>query len=100
MAERGARRVVRVGLGPREDYELEAVEALGEGAGELVLEAYGDAVCTAVEVALSLSERFGLSIPQVRVGKRRKGSKRRVWIWILLAKPREGGGGGAAGSLE
>ncbi len=90
---REERVLVRVGTGPRDEYELEAVEALGSGASLLVLEAYGDAVCNAVDVALSLAERFGLEVSRVEVGKRRKGSRRRIWVRVTLRRQAPSGGG-------
>jgi DNA-binding protein len=81
------RTVVRVGVGPLSEYELEAVEALGSGASVIVVEAYGDAVCNAVDLALSLAERFGLRVGRVEVGRRRKGSKKRIWIRVTLERP-------------
>ena len=85
--------VIRVGAGPVEDYALEVAEALGAGAESVRLEAYGDAVCNAVDVALESSRRFNLEVESVEIGRRRRGGKRRIWIRISLCRrPRVGDG--------
>ncbi len=90
--------VVRVGLGSWEDYELEVAEAIEAGAVDMALEAYGDAVCNAVELALHCVERYGLRVRSVEVGRRRRGGKKRIWIRILLT--RAGGGPGLGDGRE